>query len=373
MKILHITSVIDGRSNSGTARVAKEIILKLNELEEIHQSFLHFDESDDEIYHLHNTTNILIKPLTIPWGGRFLSYLKYALFYRYKYLRGEVESFDIVHWHVARIYPFFFLLPAKKVFVTIHDAGGYILPGVNTLSTRIFRLVCEMQQKWITSFLAVSQSSRDNLVHLSRIASNKLDFFYLGSNINLIPEVEPINFKQEIGDAEFLLCVSRWQPHKNVESIIPVFAEIRKEHPRLKLILVGKPVNNYKVPLLEIQKYDLIESVWITSDLTDSELKFLYKRANIHLFPSIHEGFGLSVLEAMSCGCPCIVSQGVATAEIVGHGGIAVDVSDQSSFSEGIRNLLQNYKKYSSDALERSHYFSWDKSIQKLVAMYSKN
>ena len=109
MRILHITSVIDGRNNSGTARVAYEIISELNQRVGITQTFLHFDLSDSDIYKLPGTTEVLLKPSGKLWGARYLSFFKYALKQNILWRLGKLDKYDVVHWHVGRIYPFFFL------------------------------------------------------------------------------------------------------------------------------------------------------------------------------------------------------------------------------------------------------------------------
>lgn len=89
MRVLHVTSVIDSRENSGTARVAREIIKELNNKTIVHQEFLHFDSSSDPIYSLPRIKDSLVKPLNIPWGGRFLSFL-------FSQFVNKLKSFSVI-------------------------------------------------------------------------------------------------------------------------------------------------------------------------------------------------------------------------------------------------------------------------------------
>jgi glycosyltransferase involved in cell wall biosynthesis len=373
MRILHITSVIDGRNNSGTARVAYEIISELNQRVGITQTFLHFDLSDSDIYKLPGTTEVLLKPSGKLWGARYLSFFKYALKQNILWRLGKLDKYDVVHWHVSRIYPFFFLLPSSKHILTLHDAGGYLLPNVNTVSTHIFRKVAEKSLKRISSVIVVSASSRRDLIATRKFPPEKIEVLYPATEILSADEAEPLGFNDFVGGSKFLVCVARWQPHKNVESTVRAFAQhLLKENDGLKLILVGKPVRGYSEPQYEITRANLKNDCWVTSDLTDGELKYLYSRAEINVFPSLHEGFGLSVLEGMTLGCPAIVHRGGATEEIAGAGGVATNTTNPFEFAESIKLGLENRSDLSAKAMLRAKYFSWGASVDKLLQIYEK-
>ena len=373
MRLLHITSVVDGRSNSGTARVASELIHRLSERREIHQIFLHFDSSDHDIYKLPGTTEILIEPIGKLWGARYMSFLKFAIAQRVLFCIGKSEKFDVVHWHVSRIYPLFFLIPSTKHILTLHDAGGYILPNVNTFSTRIFRKVTEWSVAKLNSIIVDSDSSKRDLIATGKFNHEKIETLYLATNIASAQQTVPAGFKEFVGEESFILCVARWQPHKNVEAVVSAFAHyIAENDDGLKLVLVGKPVGGYVEPQKEIARHALETKCWVTADLTDGELKYLYSHASLNIFPSLHEGFGLSVLESMACGCPVIVHAGGATEEIAGIGGIAIDSRNPIEFAKTIKDGLMGRSGLSANAVIRSRDFSWDKSVDRLLIIYNQ-
>lgn len=373
MRVLHITSVIDGRINSGTARVAYEIITHLNQRPGIKQTFLHFDSSDNEIYRLPGISEILLKPRGRFWGSRFVSFIKFVLKQNILLRFGKVERFDVVHWHVSRIYPFFFLLPSRKHILTLHDAGGYLLPNVNTLSTIIFRKVAEKSLKSLSSVVVVSAASEKDLINTGKFPPEKINVLYPGTDILSVNEAEPDGFRDFVGSSKFLLCVARWQPHKNVESAVKAFARyISEQEDGLKLVLVGKPVRGYNEPQNEITKAGLVNACWVTSDLSDQELKYLYARAELNVFPSLHEGFGLSVLEGMKLGCPALVHAGGATEEIAGAGGFAINTKDPVQFAQAIKFCLENRINLSEKAASRAEDFSWERTVDNLLLIYKQ-
>jgi glycosyltransferase involved in cell wall biosynthesis len=268
----------------------------------------------------------------------------------------------------------FFLIPSNKHILTLHDAGGYLLPNVSTFSTRIFRKVAEWSIAKLHSVIVDSNSSKRDLIDTGKYSDEKINALYLATNIESAHQTVPAGFMEFVGDEKYILCVSRWQPHKNVESVVSAFAHYISEwDDRLKLVLVGKPVKNYTEPQKAISRYALEKRCWVTSDLTDDELKYLYSNAMLNIFPSLHEGFGLSVLEGMTCGCPAIVHHGGATEEIAGIGGIAIDSHNSIEFAMTIKDCLKRRSGLSENATIRSRDFSWDKSVDGLLKIYNKD
>jgi glycosyltransferase involved in cell wall biosynthesis len=126
-------------------------------------------------------------------------------------------------------------------------------------------------------------------------------------------------------------------------------------------------VGGYRVPLDLVNRYNLQNFVHVASDLTDEQLKYLYLRAEVNLFPSRHEGFGLSVLEGMACGCPAVVHFGHATQEVLQQGGLAVDTSKPEIMAEAVVSIIEAREFFSQAALERSRDFDWGLSTSKIV------
>lgn len=135
LKIAHITNVVDGRSNSGTARVAFELISQLSTRNDVEQVFIHFEQNHEKLYRLPRSREIIIPLRKFPFASHFFSFL---VFWLPKIFSKNQERFDVVHWHASRVYPFFFLIKSRKVCVTLHDANNRIIHGVNTFWTTLF-------------------------------------------------------------------------------------------------------------------------------------------------------------------------------------------------------------------------------------------
>lgn len=373
LRIAHITSVIDGRSQSGTARVAKELISELSKHGNIHQVLVHFGLSTDGVYSLPNIEELKIPLIyrSIP-GRHFISFLIYCLKNR-KTLNSL--RLDVVHWHVGRVYPFFWLLPSKSIVITLHDAGGYVLKGVNTLWTRLFRLFMWLSYRRVNYFLAVSITARLALFeHASRFRG-KLEYLYPATRIHQLNSRMPItNFPLE---SPFILCVSRWQPHKNVDSLVKAYFKVLEEYPFApNLVLVGKSIGNYMEIDQLLSVVPMKNKVHVLSYVQDAELRYLYERCYFSVFPSLHEGFGLAVLESMSLKKAVLVHRYTATAEILGIEELSIDMTNISAIADMIAFLIENPSKvqnFNNEAFQMSKRFSWDQTAKRLVSLYVKS
>ena len=377
MKVLHHTSVIDGRSNSGTARMAYDVITRLSEKKEIRQYFLHYDDSTNLIYKIPGTEEIRLRKHRM-FKFRFLYFLAYALKMRLinLLLPSQKIIFDVSHWHVFRVYPFFWAIPSKKHVITMHDAGHYLLPHTQTFANKVFILIIKLNLKKIHKILVVSEDAKTNLANFAKIPNDKIDVIYPSTEFKKIYPIKPKSIKSKLGNKKIIVCNSRWQKHKNIENLISGFDQFLSVSldKNYLLVLAGQPREDYLVPLEVLQSSTWKKQILIMANLLDSELAWLYENSVFSVFPSLHEGFGLPVLESMSRSCPVIVDKNTATKEIVAEGGIAIDMKSVETISETLLNLTGGVNRVlglRKLALKRSFDFNWENSIDKLVAIYS--
>ncbi len=370
LRIAHLTADIDGRSNSGTARVASELIHELSNQLDIFQTFVHFQKGGETIYELPRTNEIVI-PLGSNWitKRRSFAFLKWVLFSR---TSKEKYAFDVVHWHSSRLFPFFFLFPSKKTILTLHDVGPRILPNVNTLATRFYYWNARIFQSKIYRIIAVSQKAMKDMQLIGKFRISKLEYIYNGTNFGVL-DSEPI--PGVTLPENYIICVSRWQPHKNVEILVEAANEIRSilDSNRVNIVLVGKPVRQHDMPLRLISKYKLESQIIVFSDLTDQNIAHLYDHALFNFFPSIHEGFGLSVLEGMARGCVPMVHTNTSTCEIAGAAGLTVDMTNLSSVVQELTFALSNPRNLQHKkelAREIAANFTWKQASEKLRSIY---
>ena len=168
----------------------------------------------------------------------------------------------------------------------------------------------------------------------------------------------------------YLLHVGQAYPHKNLRRLIQAFAEIAPRYPELRLVLAGKP-HPTETPVLRgmVRELDLLERVEFLSYVPYSELPDLYRGALAFVYPSLWEGFGLPILEAMACGTPVITSRGSGTEEVAGDAVVLVDPRNVADL-EGALNQLAilspaSRRQLRVRGIERAGQFSWTATATK--------
>ena len=368
LTVAHITDVVDGRSNSGTARVASELISQISSSTEILQILIHFEKNENMIYKLPNTQEILIPLIKFPIAKHFFSFVLYWIKFR---IYNKSIRFDAVHWHSSRVYPLFFLVPAKKIFITLHDVNSRIIRNSNTIWTHIFYWNLRIFQFKVEAIFGDSRDACKKMVSVGKFKDNKVKCLYIASNFESISAIKPKKFEQEKG---FFLCVSRWQPYKNVATLIEAYSQAVNILPEIpKLILVGKPVSRYDLPRQLVNTLGMSDRVTIFEDLTDQELAYLYDSASINIVPSLHEGFGLSVLEGLKRSCPSIDHKFTSTSEISGNAGIHIDMSSINELKLAMISIIEDpgsIGNLKDNCKSRSSKFTWVQSSQILSMFY---
>ena len=171
------------------------------------------------------------------------------------------------------------------------------------------------------------------------------------------------------------MAFGRIDPHKNIPRIIEAYYKIQKERGIKHSLVLGSkhwPPENMKIDGL-INKFGLSGKIFFLKYVTDNDLPALYKGADIMIFPSLHEGFGLPILEAMAAGTPVITSNIFSMPEIAGGAAHLVNPYNVDEIAEGIRQILSdtNYReKLISEGLRRSREFSWGKTAEETIKAY---
>ncbi|WP_027852953.1 glycosyltransferase [Marinobacterium litorale] len=235
------------------------------------------------------------------------------------------------------------------------------------------------QLKHADLLLAISESSRGEA--LKYLGSNSESVFNISSAVgsDFNPQVIDPNVEQDIrakfGLADrFVMYTGGIDHRKNIETLITAYAQVIKTVESPPPLVVVCHLGESDRSRLETQgrKQGLGErELVLTGFVSDDELLALYKLATLFVFPSWHEGFGLPVLEAMSCGCPVLVSDRSSLPEVVGREDLLFDPFSPESIAEKITELLANESKrreLAQYSLKRAACFSWSASAEKALA-----
>jgi len=171
---------------------------------------------------------------------------------------------------------------------------------------------------------------------------------------------------------EFLLFVGSLEPRKNLPKLIEAMKIARSNIP---LVLAGWEGWGDKEWLQTLKGSPLRDRIFITGHVSEEDLAFLYSAAKALVYPSLYEGFGLPVLEAMACGCPVICSKVASLPEVAGDAALFIDPADAEGLAQKIELIVNDQevrKKYEILGKARANYFSWKKNAENTFEVFMK-
>lgn len=293
-------------------------------------------------------------------------------FFKYKVIKGRLlwsQVFLPIRLFLNREIDLFFspahysprFCPTPAV-VTIHDLSYFYYPN-EFLKKDLYQLTnwTGYSVKKAAKIIAVSKTTKKDLIKFYNLADEKIKVIYNGFKINKNnqPIKPPIKIKKP-----YLLFVGTIQPRKNLKTLIKAFYFLLKEKPQYSLIIAGKKGWLYKKIFAQVKKLNLKNKVNFTGYLTDNQLAYLYKNAVLFILPSLYEGFGLPLLEAMRFGCPVIASSVSSLPEIGGDACLYFNPTSSEDLKNKMVQLLDNQnlrKKLIKKGIERIKLFSWEK------------
>ncbi|MEM7346248.1 MAG: glycosyltransferase family 1 protein, partial [Chloroflexota bacterium] len=265
-----------------------------------------------------------------------------------------------------------------KTIVTIHDLSFVRLPETTMpgMSQHLNSWVPRSVHK-ADHIIAVSEATRQDLVELYQTPPEKISVIYHGVTPNFKPITSPealaaVRKKYGLGDTPFLLSVGTIQPRKNYQRLIEVLAQIDQP---IDLAIIGGNGWSNEAVFNEVARQNLENRVHFLGFVDDADLPTLYSAATLFIYPSLYEGFGMPLLEAMACGLPIISSNRSAMPEVVGAAGLLVDPYDTAGMVTAITKLLEDssQRHYLAEAGKaRVAEFTWGHMATQLQALYEK-
>ncbi len=276
------------------------------------------------------------------------------------------------------IAPFLFPTRAKRI-VTIHDTIGYVYPQLhNRLDNWRYRLQLPFCARQAQAVMTISKFSRQDLLRFLKLKQNKLHVSANGVESVFKPgraaQIEPVLKRYEIA-APYLLYVGGLNARKNLPRLLEAFAQVRPHYPQLKLVIGGKRQWHHQEIDLALKKYNLEPAVHFTGYIDDADLPMVYAGAELFVFPSLYEGFGLPPLEAMACGTPVVCSNTSSLPEVVGDAALTVDPYDVKGLAEAIERVLGDpilQEDLRQKGLARAAQFSWERTARETLKVYQQ-
>lgn len=289
------------------------------------------------------------------------------------------QGIDVFHGldHVG-LPPFF---KRGRYVVTIHDVIPLLLPHTFTLRHRlVVRAALARVSKQADMVIVPSQATKQDVLQHCRLHEDRVVVIPEGCDARFGPAVDPAHLSRvrlKYGlPPLYMLFLGMLNPRKNVPTLLRAFAQLRhtqRVDPALHLVLAGSP--GWRTPDLcrTLQQLGLERVVCFPGFIDEQDLPDLYRGALLFVFPSLYEGFGLPVLEAMGCGVPVIASNVAAIPEVAGDAAVLVAPDDVDGMAVAIEEVVYNTTlrhTLQGKGIAQAQRFSWDATAQKTLDLY---
>jgi glycosyltransferase involved in cell wall biosynthesis len=273
------------------------------------------------------------------------------------------------------------LTPCRSV-VTIHDCIHLKFPQYlpSRLGYTYARGSLWMATHRSSAIMTVSEASKRDILEYYRVPSDKIQVIYNGidERFSQVPDAEDVRKVRERYqlDGPFVLYAGNVKPHKNLERLIEAFYILRRgPFEDVKLVIIGDEISKYAALRHAVHRYKLHKYVRFLGFVPHRTLAVLYRLADVFVFPSLYEGFGLPPLEAMASGTPVITSNVSSLPEVVGDAAVLIDPLQPESIADAMRQVLTDSdlrQRLHQMGLERASHFSWERSIARVREIYSQ-
>lgn len=275
----------------------------------------------------------------------------------------------------AHVGPFSFLFKCQKI-VVIHDLTPVLFPQFHLkLSGIVHKIFLPLIIKNSDGIIVPSQSTKDDLIRfyhpdkVIKITSEAAAAHFMPQTEAVIDSVKS---KYNI-DAPYLIAVGTIEPRKNLSLLIRVFRKLQRKGIKHKLVIVGRSGWYFDEIIGQIK--ELQGSIIFTEYVPEKDLPALYSGAELMVFPSLYEGFGLPPLEAMQCGCPLVCSNSSSLPEICGEAALLFDPHNETELEQALLKVISSRKlrnKMSAKGILQAARFSWRKCAADTIDFFEQ-
>ena len=300
--------------------------------------------------------------------------LKYLwLHLRYPPIERLIGPVDVFH-SPAHSPVYAYCPPAKKWVVTVHDLFTFKLNYGKKAQDHEMKVLKIMEKK-VSKVIAVSHSTRNDLIEMIPGLSSRTVVIHEGVdekffNAKCVPQI----LKKYRIEGPYILYVGAGNFHKNLIRLLSVYKRLC-DNIIQSLVLVGKITERYK-PVMEcVEKMNLSHRVVFTDAVSEDDLPCIYKGADLFVLPSLYEGFGLVLLEAMACRTPIAASNVSSIPEVVGDAALLFNPYVDEDMYNSIYTLLSDdalREDMKLSGVKRARLFSWEKMAKETLRIYEQ-
>lgn len=336
-------------------------------------TLIHYEPNPDQPLYK-QAREILLPRIKLPVATRFISFIRFCL--------TTKEEFDIVHWFMPRVYPFFWLFPAKKKVIMTHGGGDILSPtDIWSWSRTVYNYTLIWFSKYADAMVGVTGYANREIIYAYGVPPEKvftiipsLDQMY--DSLPSDDHVCSVLRKYGLVKGSYILFMGRFRLHKNVGNLVMAYIKYREHNPDTKelLVLAGSTKDEYLRSFGEVPASPFSSDIKFVGYIETEDMPSIYCGATALPFVTLSEGFGMPILEAWACKVPVITSGVTAMPEVAGNAAVIIDPHNPEALAEAlalvhkpeVRNMLIER------GLKRSRFFTMEMSTAGWVELYRK-
>ena len=353
-KILVNASILD-ENPTGLGIYTKNVVKKLKEKDSNIRvlSAVHIEGVDCEMITKYVKPNYKIR-------GGIIRFLWTQCILPFKASKNEI---------IYHPFQYLSLLSKCKQVITIHDFIPLHYPSVAKHQNFYYKHIMPILLKRAYKIICISENTKKDILKFYNVEESKIEVIYNGFDKEKFnkDKVKKDVLKKYNIDYKYIVMVGAGYKHKNIESAIRALVELKDLD--FKYVIIGKD-SDYIYDLKRLVKFlKLEDKVRFIGYVTDDELVSLYGNSHAFLYPTLYEGFGLPILEAMSCGTAVISANNSSLPEVYGDAAVSFNATDVKEIAERIKEVILN-EQLREDIIKKSEKniekFSWDKTAEKI-------
>ena len=286
----------------------------------------------------------------------------------------NTEFLHCPHYNIPVVYE-------GEMIVTVHDLIHLLFPQFLKHKAAYFyaKLLFKLMAIRSKKIIAVSENTKIDIVNYLDVKEDKVVVIYNGVSEIFKKdasqeECEKLRHKLNL-HAKYILNVSNMKKHKNIETLIEAYSKLRKKGIEQKLLLVGGEKERVEELQIYAEQFNVAENVISIQNIDFEDLPLLYQICDVFVFPSLYEGFGLPLAEAMASRVPVVTSNVSSMPEVVGNAGITVEPNDADSLAEAMEKVISDSKLRENMVkmgIKQIKKFNWQNTARKTLDVYKR-
>jgi len=352
MKIAILAYSLD-RNNAGISQYTRQLIVHLKKEHEL--TVIHLKKSDDPVYEG-------VKEILIP--KMFHKSMLIRL-----YMNLFLRSLDVdVIYHPGPLG--YFIKPRVPLVQSVHDLIPLKFPHLQNFVNRwAYRVLTKWYVRTADSYITLSENSKQDVISMLGVPPEKVFVTYLASSYSRPSDREILRVKEKYSlSFPYFIFVSTLAPSKNVVRMLEAYAKSNLPH---HFVLVGSRGWKSEEVFEAIERLKLSERVHVFEKVPNEDISGLYAAAHALVFPSLYEGFGLPVVEAMSCGCPVITSNASSIPEVGGDAVLYVDPYNIDAIADAMKKVGSCRDELIKKGYVQAKKFSYEAAARKSLEAFN--